>query len=70
VWAGKLRARLEHDKRRFLRRMENRYQDMILDDGPGWWLLAMRWIGWSEVSKSDVRIRVNMEEVLLGGKPL
>ena len=34
--------------------MENINKDMIIEDGPEWWLLAMRWTGWSEVSEVDV----------------
>ena len=68
IRAGKLRARLENDRRRVLRRMESRDLDMILEDGPEWWLLAMRWTGWSEVSEADVRIGAIIDEVLLGGK--
>ena len=56
--AGELRARLENDKRRVLRWMENREHDMILKDGPGWWQLTTAWAGGSEVSETGVNIGV------------
>ena len=68
--AGKLQARLENDRRRVFRRMETRDMDMILEDGPEWWLMAMRWTGLSEASEADVRIGGNIDKELLGGKPV
>ena len=62
--AGKLRARQETDNRRVLRWMETREYDMVLKDGPGWWLLATAWAGGSLVSETIV-IGVLMDEVLL-----
>ena len=62
--AGKLRSRQETDNRRVLRWMETREYDMVLKDGPGWWLLATAWAGGSLVSETIV-IGVLMDEVLL-----
>ena len=50
--------------------MENINKDMIIEDGPEWWLLAMGWTGWSDVSEANVRIGANIDEILLGGKPI
>ena len=70
IRAGELRRRLETDRNRILRMMECRGEDMILQDGTGWWQMATRWTGWSEVPEAGIRIGAHNEEVLLGGKPV
>ena len=40
IRAGELKRRLETDRNRVLRMMESRSQDLILQDGPGWWRMA------------------------------
>jgi hypothetical protein len=70
IRAGELRRRLETDRIRALRMMESRSQDLILQDGPGWWKVATEWAGWIEEPEAGIRIGAHSEEVLLGGKPV
>ena len=42
---GKLKARLEKDRHRVLRLMEVRRMEEVLEDGPGWWPMAIAWAG-------------------------